>query len=360
MTLASRWSFLGVSIAIWIAGAPALRAQPSGEPAPASDEPIIVDDGPTRPWSRGVSLEDRSAARELFREGNRLMRTPLPARAAEQYNAALALWKHPVFYFNLAVAQIALGQEVEARENLERALAHGEEPYGPDKLREVQHQLREVTRQLGQLRVRCQVPGAEVTLDGATLFIGPGSYEGWAKAKPYALTAKKAGYLAEARRVTVSPGQVQDIELKPVTLSEATDTSRRWAAWKPWAVVAAGGLIAATGGAFHALAARSFNAYDEQFLRLECVTMPEPAPGCAKDRVPLDLSDRLKLARRQQAIAVGGYIAGGSLIAVGVALLYWNRPRLMEQEAARSSTGSVAVVPLVSTDMVGISVSVNP
>jgi tetratricopeptide (TPR) repeat protein len=398
---ANRWLLPGATIAGLICSHAPLRAQPAGAPDPADDRttqvggapaqagdtptpaggapiptggaPIVTGDMPTptggapiatgepdQPWNRGVSAESRWTARERFLEGNRLFRIPLFAKAAEQYAVALGQWKHPAFYFNLALAQLNLGKEVEAHESLQHALAYGEAPLGAEQFREAQKQLQEVERQLGQIRVTCQTPGAEVTLDGVTLFIGPGSYRGWVKAKAHELTAKQAGYLSEARRVTVSSGQLQDIELKLITLSEATDISRRWAAWKPWAVIAAGGAIAATGGALHALSARNFNDYDEEFLGLSCVTDPDPAsPGCTKDEVPSDLNDQLILARREQAIAVGGYIVGGSLIAAGVVLLYMNQPRMAEQRVGSPSARSVAVVPTVSRDLLGILVNVS-
>jgi tetratricopeptide (TPR) repeat protein len=373
----------GVTIAGLICSHASLRAQPASEPAPTGgaptptgdepaptgdepaptgDAPIVTDD-PDKPWSQGVSAESRTAARALFLEGNRLFRIPLFARAAEQYAAALAKWKHPAFYFNLALAQLNLGKEVEAYESLQHALRHGEAPLGADQFREAQKQLAEVKRQIGQLRVTCQTPGAEVTLDGVTLFIGPGSYEGWVKAKAHEITVKKAGYLSEARRVTVSSRQLQDIEL--VTLGQATDASRRWAVWKPWAIVIGGGAIAAAGGGFHALASRNFTAYDEQFRGLDCALPqgdPPQVPGCPKDDPRLEeqgLNARLKLAKREQRIAIGGYIVGGSLIATGVVLLYMNRPRLSEREAAGGATRAVTVVPEVSGDMFGVVMSVS-
>jgi tetratricopeptide (TPR) repeat protein len=301
-------------------------------------------------------MERRVAARALFREGNRLSRIPLFARAAEQYAAALSLWKHPAFHFNLALAQLNLGQEVEARASLERALAHGEEPLGA-KAQEARSRLQEVTRQLGRIRVTCRTPGAEVTLDGATLFIGPGSHQGWVKAAAHELTAKQAGFLSEARRVTVSAGELQDLELTLVTLTQATDASRRWAAWKPWAVAAAGATVAAAGGVLHALSARSFNAHDQRFLRLPCVTDPHPRrPGCTQAEIGPDLNGQLSRAGQQQRMAVGAYLAGGSLIAAGVALLYLNRPHLAERGAPARSA---AIVPVASGDMIGVLMSVS-
>lgn len=192
------------------------------------------------------------------------------------------------------------------------------------------------------------------------MFTGPGSYQGWVKAKPHEITAKQQDYLSEARRVTVAPGQLQDLELRLITLSEAADTGRRWAVWKPWMVVAAGGSVAVASGVLHTFSSRNFKTYDETFARLPCATVSDSkSPGCAKGQVPSDLNSRLSLATREQKISVGGYIAGGSLIATGVVLLYLNRPRLVEQPATNSHARSVAVVPTVSPDMLGILVSVS-
>lgn len=375
------WIFLGVLLIGLVHERAPLRAQPADKdtpadrapaapkglaepttdaPAQSDDDPIVTDDDDNKPWSQGVSAENRKAARKLFLEGNRLFRVPLFAKAAEQYMAALGKWKHPAFYFNLALAQLNLGKEVDARESLEQALQYGEAPLGAEQFHEAQKQLKEVRRQLGQIRVTCRTPGAEVTMDGMTLFIGPGSYQGWTKAKTHELTAKKAGYLSEAQRVTVSSEGLRDVELKLVTLSQATDASRRWAAWKPWAVVAAGGLIAAGGGGLHALAARSFDDYDKEVSRL-CSTPAGDPPrvGCTQDEIDPELAVQLQRARRQQVIAVSSYVVGGSLVATGIVLLYMNRPRIAEQAGSSLSAGGVELTPVVSTDMLGLQLSMS-
>lgn len=339
--------FLGVLVVgLTYRGAP-LQAQSADTPALFGNE--------NEPWNRGVSNESRRAARELFLEGNRLFRIPLFARAAEKYRAALRTWAHPAFYFNLALAELNLGEDLDAHKALEQALQHGEAPLGTEQFQEARKQLQDLEHRLGRLRIRCPISGAEVTMDGTALFSGPGSYEGWVEAKVHEITAKKPEYLPETRRVTVSVGQFRDLELKLVTLDEAADAGRRWAKWKPWAVVAAGAAVAAGGGAFHAFAARNFQAFDAGFLKLSCAN----DHGCEEAGLQSGLSTQLSRATRQQKIAVGGYIAGGSLVAAGIALLYLNRPRLMERQSTNSSAERVAVTPTVSADMVGILMSVR-
>lgn len=366
MNTANRWLLFGALIAGLVHGRSPLQAQPAGEPAPTGEAPAESDDeveaeDSNKPWSRGVSLEERKAARALFLEGNRLSRIPLYAKAVDQYLAALAKWKHPAFYFNMAIAQLNLGKEVEAHESLLQALAYGAAPLGPERFQEAQKQLQEVRQQIGQIRITCQTPGVEVTLDGATVFIGPGSYQGWVKARAHEITAKKAGYLTESRRLIVAADKLQEVELKLVTLGQATDASRRWAAWKPWAVVAAGGLIAAGGGGLHALSARNFSDYDAKVSSLPCASSSEMRPqvGCSSEDIGPALGAQLTRARRQQMIAVGSYIAGGAVVATGIVLLYMNRPRAAEQATPSTPTGGVAIAPVVSADMLGITLSVS-
>lgn len=347
MKTASTWIFLGVMVISLSYGHAPAHAQSPAAP--------LVTGGDDKPWNKGVSPETREAARTVFLEGNRLFRVPLFAQAAAQYTAALGKWKHPAFYFNLALAQLNLDQEIEAHDNLEHALRYGEEPLGAEQFAEAQKQLQQVEHQLGRIRITCQTKGAEVTLDGVTVFTGPGSYQGWIKAKPHEITAKSPGYLPEAKRVTASPGTLQELELKLVTLSEAADSGRRWAVWKPWSVVAAGAAVAAAGGVLHTLAAKNFSDYDTRFQQQSCANLG----GCTKQEVSADLNAQLTRATRQQQLAVGSYIVGGSVIVAGVVLLYLNRPRLLEKEPTNSPTGSVAVVPMASTDALGILVSVS-
>jgi hypothetical protein len=338
--------FVGVIVCGLIAGHAPLHAQ-------AVDDPNMAG-GEDMPWNKGVPQETRTAARTVFLEGNRLFKIPLFSQAVEKYTEAISKWRHPAFYFNLAVAEINLSQYLEARENLEEALRYGPDPLRADRYQEAKKQLVEVERHLGRIRVSCPTPDAEVTLDGVTLFTGPGSQEVWVKANAHEITAKKQGYLAEAKRVMVSPGALQDVALKLVTLSEAADTGRRWAVWKPWAVVATGAAVMISAGVLHTLSARNFSDYDKQFQQLSCAT----TTGCRPGAIPPALSDQLNRATREQQLAVGGYIAGGSVIATGVVLLYLNRPGLIEQHPMTIATRDLVVVPVVSADMLGILVSV--
>ena len=325
-----------------LSAAPArLHAQPVDAPNIAGDENM--------PWNKGVPQDVRAAAREAFLEGNRLFKIPLFSRAVEKYDEALDKWKHPAFYFNLAVAQINLGQWLEARESLELAMKYGPDPLRADRFEEAKKQLVEVQRHLARLRVSCATPGAEVTLDAAPLFTGPGQREVWVTASAHEVTAKKTDYGTQARRVAVAPGAQEAVELtlRKMVLEDPPK-------WKYWTLVAAGAGVAAASGALHGLSAHDFSTFDSGFAKLSCATT-----GCKQDQIGSQLNSRLNRARLEQKIAVGGYIAGGALVATGAVLLYFARPRLVEQEDT-TLRGGVSLAPVVSSDMLGVAVTVRP
>ena len=335
--------FLGVVICGLVSGRAVSYAQ-----SPVT--PVAIE-GDDKPWNRGIPIEVRQAARELFLEGNRLFYVPRYTGAAEKYVAALSQWKHPAFYFNLALTQLYLGQQAEAHDNLERAVQQGEEPLGAVPFREAHKQIEELETQLGRIRVSCPTRGAEVTLDGTTLFNAPGSRDAWVKASAHEIIAKKSEYVTQARRVNVASGKLETVDLPLRKLIE----DRPWAPWKPWAVVGTGVAIAAGSGVLHAISARNFSAYDAEFRELPCASM-----GCS-DAAVLEMKPHLppllSRAQLEQRLAVGGYIAGGVLIATGAVLVYVNRPHLVEQGATSGS--AVTIAPALSPDTVGVLVTVH-
>lgn len=310
--------------------------------------------GENMPWNRGVSLQTRAEARATFLEGNRLFKIPLFSQAVEKYADAIEKWKHPAFYFNLAIAQINLNLYLEARDNLEQALKYGEAPLRADRFLEAKKQLLEVQRHLARIRVRCPTPGAEISLDGVMLFTAPGDHEVWVKAQAHEVTVRKSEYGTQVKRVKLAAGAQQTVDVSLRKIIE----DRPWAVWKPWAVVGAGAAIAAAGGVMHALSARDFNTYDERFVALPCAMM-----GCTgrqiNDTEP-QLGARLDRARLEQRIAIGGYVIGGAVLAAGVALVYLNRPHLMEREGDEPPARGISMLPVVSADSVGVLVTVRP
>jgi len=220
--------------------------------------PAIINAQPTAGASAASDV-DRRTAKKLVDQGIKAQLAKDYDRAIEFYEKAFALVPHPIllfdigqahrlagrleqavpfyerylaldpggpesaaahtflagFHFEAALAQRRLDRDVEAHESLKRALRYGEVALEAEQFREVQKQLEEVERRLGRIRVSCRLEVAEVALDGVKLFTCPGSYEGWVKAKDHEFVTTRPGDQPQVRRVTVSAGELRDIDLSP-------------------------------------------------------------------------------------------------------------------------------------------------
>ena len=71
-----------------------------------------------------------------------------------------------------------LDKPLEVYEHLLSAMHYGAEPLGADKYESAGRYKDLLDTQLVRLNLACDKPGATVTLDGQTLFVGPGRYQG--------------------------------------------------------------------------------------------------------------------------------------------------------------------------------------
>lgn len=368
---------LVVSLAFAIAPA-AVRAQEAGAPEAGGDGPgeeaasgpsepasspdagtadleLIGDEsaasvggqaGAEKPWDEGISVEQRRAARAVFLGANQLARDRFFATAAVEYKQAIALWAHPAFHYNLALAQLQLDQPIEAYESLERALQHGPEPLGTAKYEQGRREFAMLESQLGRIEIVCDEPDAQVMLDGKPLFTSPGRYRGVVRPGAHQLVATRAGLPPVVEQAVLSPGEQGRFALAFQYMEEAV-RERRWAAWKSWSVVGAGAALVLGGAYLDWHSTKKFDDYDQAF-RVNC------AQGCDEGDISDDLVDRRQQAEREQRIAVGVYVAGGVALAAGAALVYLGRGREVRRRGQPASLNRSAVVPVISADSVGV------
>ena len=306
----------------------------------------------SRPWVQGVPIEVRVEANRIFLEGNELMREGLFVQAAEKYRAALALWDHPGFHYNLAIAQINLDQPIAAYESLQRAVRHGAAPFGEDKLEQAESFLTLLRNQLAHVEVACDEPGAVVTLDGKLLFTAPGRVQIVTLPGGHQLMADQPGRLPDTRQIVLAPGQRARFSLAP-RIPDQLVTERRWPAWRPWAVTAAGLAVVAGGAALEWRAGVLFARHDAEAGRL-CLGQA----GCAAEAIPAGLHRQLERAERWQRGAHAVYAVGGVALASGVVLLYLNRDRPVRRRG-RLEAPRVSLSPVLAPQVVGLSVSVD-
>src|SRR5262249_24109134 len=117
---------------------------------------------------------------------------------------------------------------------------------GPERLREVRDRMQALeTQRLARIETYREEPGAEITLDGKPWLRGAGHRSMLVLPGEHYLAARKAGYFPVTRPVYVKAGRQARVAL-PMD-EDRLIQERRWAAWKPWAVVGAGIAMAAVG-----------------------------------------------------------------------------------------------------------------
>lgn len=330
-------------------------------PGAARGQSADIEDSADKPWTAGVSMEQRQAARDIFLAGNKLFNEALFGKAAEKYKQALALLPHPFIHYNLAVAQINLGQHLEAYRSLQSALQYGAEHLGQTKHRQALSYLAMLEKQLARIAVACAQPGARVTLDGRILFHGPGEHEELVYAGEHQLVATGAGHVPDTERVVLAPGQRLRVELEPL-LPGGMRRQRRWQAWKPWAVVGAGVAAGVVGGVAHWRAVHNYGAFADELETRGCATPGEDVEqfmGCPGSAIDGEPGDSLGAARWQWRVAVGSYVAAGAAVTTGLVLVYLNRGRLVQVEPGAIDERGVVVIPQVTSGSVGVSARIR-
>jgi hypothetical protein len=195
--------------------------------------------------------------------------------------------------------------------------------------------------------VACEEQGAEVTLNGQRVFTGPGRYEAMVRPGGHQLVASKVGRLTATELAVLSPGDHGRYELV-LALPAFMAAERRWAAWKPWAVVGAAAVVMAGAGYLDYHSSQGFDRFDGEFDTL-C------RDGCPQDEVSRTLRDSLDRAEREQRIAQVSYAVGGAVLITGVALVYLNRERLVRhggEERQEGKARGARIAPLPARDAV--------
>jgi tetratricopeptide (TPR) repeat protein len=302
---------LGLFAGLLYLGCPAPVAQAQEPPRPA----------PETPWSKGVTAEQKAAALALNQEAADRVVVSEYAKAAGKYQQALKHWDHPLIRFNLAYCLINLERPLEAHENLLLALKHGAAPFiDPRHFQDAGTYLRLLEGRLTRLKVKCGVAGAQVSLDGKPLFVGPGETQVVLLPGDHQVVVSKPGFVTVTRSLVLHSGRQKEAEFVLVPLALAVRMKRRWAPWKPWVVLGAGVLVAAASVPLLILSKRDYESYDVSLKQ----SYPQGVPGSEIDRRFLDTRDR---ARSENIAGVALLSLGGTALAASITMLILNVPR---------------------------------
>jgi tetratricopeptide (TPR) repeat protein len=300
-------------------------------------------------WAEGVPLDRRKRAYEHFRAGNLLFSREADfPEAADRYRAALELWDHPAFHYNLGITQMQLGQQIDAYEHFLAARKHGAHPITEQKYQQAKEWLDRLRAQLGELEVICNEPGAEVVVDGKSLFTGPGRQRVMVLPGSHRVQASKPRFVPDIQPIVIDPGDSKRVTVTP-RIPEHLITVRRWPRWMPWAVAGAGAVALAGASVMDWHSTRLFDRFDHGFHEI-C----SGSPACRDAELPAALQEDLHDGRTWQWAARATYLAGSVTVATSAALLYLNRERIARQKDSMEPD-HVSLAPMLMQHGAGVS-----
>lgn len=306
----------------------------------------------TCPEMDRVPRADRHRARALAKDAAREHKQLKYKRAAELYREAARLWPRPELFRQAGIAYAQAAELWPAYEYLEHALRCGREVLDEDKYKDAMAVMKRLRPWFAELEVQCRQPGLAVSLDGESWFTCPNDGTGGKHrvvlVGQHEVVARDAGYIDMRVPVLVSAGERGVVEARLVPNEQATIATRRWASWKPWAVVAGAAGLAAVGGGLYWSAEQRLNDYVGR-LENEC-----PPRDCARsdaEALTLAYHDRAIVENR---VALGLFAVSGAALITGLTLVYMNRlqPRLNP----KAGRGEVHLVPAIGRDGAGASV----
>lgn len=288
-----------------------------------------------RPWAKDVTAADQKAALALYDEGNKFFEESEYKEALEKYEQALVHWKHPAVYFNAAVCLHHLDQDVKAADYIDKAAAYKDAPFDKKTWGQVQDYQTMLSARVTELEVSCTQADAKITLDAEVILPNcPASAtRKLAVQQDHVILGEKPGYQTEKiGPIRLEPGKKKVIELVLKPLPKGKEV-RRWNRMLPWYVVGGGIVIAAAG-----IAPLRWGQHNQD--RFEADLETPCMMGCQTSdpgyQAALPLHDRAKL---EVDIATGMFVAGGAVIAAGVAMIWLNQPHFEKAPAVAPSIG---------------------
>jgi len=154
----------------------------------------------------------KAQAQRLLTEGSALYEKGDYAGALEKFTAAYAAYPSPKLMFNIGQADRDLSRPVEALEAFEKFLA-GDTHSSPETTAEANSAMAELRERLGQIRIACETPGAEVSVDGKSVGLTPLPKLIWATPGRHQITASRESATPVLEHADVTAGSVGTVTL---------------------------------------------------------------------------------------------------------------------------------------------------
>lgn len=200
-----------------VSEAPAVTAAQAAAVAPEAPAPVApaaaaVAPKAEHPPAKSVALtpEARQLARSRFNRGLELYDAADYFGALREFQGALEIMRHPVVLYNVALVYAQVGSPVKCTEIVDELQQGGIQQLDTTSRQHLLRVYDEQRLRIGRLRVRANVPGALIQLDGED--VGQSGLEDLAVASGEHIVAIVAsGYIPRRMRVTVPPSQAQEV-----------------------------------------------------------------------------------------------------------------------------------------------------
>jgi hypothetical protein len=161
-----------------------------------------------------ASPEAKAKAKVLVNEGSALYQSGDIAGALEKFQEAHATYASPKIWFNIGQANRDLGRFDESLAAFDKFLI-GATDASPETIADAQKALDELRPKLGRVRIECQIPGAELNIDGKIVGQAPLLDPIWVMPGRHQITALAAGASPAIEMVSVVAGKDIFVDLKP-------------------------------------------------------------------------------------------------------------------------------------------------
>ncbi len=169
--------------------------------------------------------EAKSKAKAMLNEGSALYQSGDYASALEKFKEAYATYASPKIWFNIGQANRDLGRFDSAMTAFEKFLVSARDA-SSEAIADARKAVEELRPKLGRVRIECQIPGAEVNIDGKVVGKAPLLDPIWAMPGRHQITALAAGASPEVETVHVAAGTEILVDLKSISLLRAVPDER--------------------------------------------------------------------------------------------------------------------------------------
>jgi hypothetical protein len=284
-------------------------------------------------------------AAQHYQRGNAAFEQKKWPEAEEAYLKAWQLSRTFDVAANLGLVELRLGKMRQAAEYLAYSLRNAPPSSKPAQREATQRFLDEAKAKIGVVRLRLNVSGARVSVNGHPAVLDSPPYEVFADPGAATIEAKSDGYEDTRTTVQVKAGSTQELNL---TLVEVKPASRSAV---PGIILGGAGVALLGAGIGLIVDAKGKTDSSNDLAK----SIRDAGHSCVANASNFDarcttLEETSSAGSMHDRVGIGLMIGGGALAAAAGAYFLWPASKAADTHAARSTT----VMPLVSATGAGL------